>query len=126
MHQAADLAAPETELPRTWPWRATWGGICRFDCQPYSGSPQAPCVSLPPYAAPSPRLRTHLLRNQDTATSRPASATRPAPYTSIRMVNPGSDEDLIFVCHPWFYWSYPEGVCVNVAQGKVASVAYYH
>jgi len=42
------------------------------------------------------------------------------------MVNPGSDEDLIFVCHPWFYWSYPEGVCVNVAQGKVASFAYYH
>lgn len=45
---------------------------------------------------------------------------------SIRLVNPGSDEDLIFSCRPWFYWSYPEGVCVNVAQEKVRSFAYYH
>ncbi len=45
---------------------------------------------------------------------------------SIRMVNPGLDEDLVFACHPWFYWSYPEGVCGNVAQGKVVSFAYYH
>jgi len=45
---------------------------------------------------------------------------------SIQRTIPGAQEEFIFTCRPWFYWSYPEGVCVNVSEGTVASFAYYH
>jgi hypothetical protein len=47
---------------------------------------------------------------------------RPERTTAIH----DSQEELVFDCHPWFYWSYSEGVCVNVTDGKVINFAYYH
>ena len=71
------------------------------------------------------RMLNDLKREQFVGKSRSELVAR-FGKPSIQRAIPGAQEEFIFTCRPWFYGSYPEGVCVNVSKGKVASFAYYH